>query len=81
MCSSYGDSRLYRQMHSSTYYSHLAIAALELWRDLEASSGQQLLSLQGLLFFGNAHTGETVEGRQVQLDLRHANSKKAKCEP
>ena len=52
-------------MHSSTYYAQLAVAALKLWLDLEASSGQQLLSLTGLLFFGKADAVETIEGRQV----------------
>ena len=50
-------------MHSSSYYAQMALAALDLWRALEASSGQSLLTLQGLLFFGKADTGETVEGR------------------
>ena len=41
----------------------MAAAALWLWHDLEHTSGQALLSHQGLLFFGQAGTGETIEGR------------------
>ena len=63
MRSSYGDSRIYRRMHSSQYYADMAVAALALWRQLEVSCGETLFSPCGLLFFGRADTGETIEGR------------------
>jgi len=76
--SSYGDSRMYRQMYSQEYFSRMQTAALQLWDELEKESGVQLLKPNGLLFYGETDTGETVEGsvRGVQqtceqLGLEH----------
>ncbi|KAF5840792.1 FAD dependent oxidoreductase-domain-containing protein [Dunaliella salina] len=76
--SSYGDSRMYRQMYSQEYFSRMQTAALQLWDELERESGVQLLTPNGLLFYGETDTGETVEGsvRGVaqtckQLGLEH----------
>ena len=33
-----------------------------MWRELEQESGEKLLDMNGLLFYGKSDTGETVEG-------------------
>jgi len=59
--SSSGDSRMYRKMYSSEFFSKMAAQALERWGDVEKKSGKKLLQENGLLFYGE-DTGETVEG-------------------
>ena len=60
--SSYGESRMFRQMYSDKYFSDLQTQALKYWSELEQKSGETLLSENGLLFYGSPDTGETVEG-------------------
>mmetsp|Transcript_14851 Transcript_14851/g.25137 ORF Transcript_14851/g.25137 Transcript_14851/m.25137 type:complete len:1221 (+) Transcript_14851:276-3938(+) len=60
--SSFGDSRMFRQMYSDPYFSELQSKSLGLWSELEAECGTKLLDVNGLLFYGAADTGETVEG-------------------
>ncbi|KAL0053637.1 hypothetical protein WJX82_008652 [Trebouxia sp. C0006] len=64
--SSYGDSRMYRELYSSEYCSVMQTEALKLWHELEQQSGQQLLKRHGLLFYGDTDTGETVQGSLLQ---------------
>jgi glycine/D-amino acid oxidase-like deaminating enzyme len=59
--SSNGDSRMYRKMYSSEYFSKMQAKALDRWADLEKKTGTKLLQQNGLLFYGE-DTGETVEG-------------------
>jgi glycine/D-amino acid oxidase-like deaminating enzyme len=59
--SSNGDSRMYRKMYSSEFFSKMQAKALDRWADVEKISGEKLLQENGLLFYG-ADTGETVEG-------------------
>jgi glycine/D-amino acid oxidase-like deaminating enzyme len=59
--SSNGDSRMYRKMYSSEYFSKMQAKALDRWADLEKKTGIKLLQQNGLLFYGE-DTGETVEG-------------------
>jgi glycine/D-amino acid oxidase-like deaminating enzyme len=59
--SSNGDSRMYRQMYSNSFFSKMQTAALDQWKTLENEAGEQLLHPNGLLFYGE-DTGETVEG-------------------
>lgn len=75
--SSNGDSRMYRKMYSSEFFSRMQSKALDRWDDVEKESGEKLLQENGLLFYGE-DTGETVEGsvlgaKQVMenLDLPH----------
>jgi hypothetical protein len=42
--------------------SELQSKSLGLWSELEAECGTKLLDVNGLLFYGAADTGETVEG-------------------
>merc|ERR1712176_1307651 len=56
--SSYGASRMY----SDEYFSRMQSQALDLWSDLEKESNTKLLKENGLLFYGETDTGETVEG-------------------
>ena len=60
--SSYGESRMYRRMYSDEFFSRMQADALGLWGELEERSGEQLLTTNGLLFYGETDTGETVEG-------------------
>jgi len=60
--SSYGESRMFRQMYSDAYFSELQSKSLGLWSELEKESGSKLMDVNGLLFYGEADTGETVEG-------------------
>lgn len=60
--SSYGTSRMFRQMYSDPYFSDLQAKSMSLWKELEEESETQLLDVNGLLFYGEADTGETVEG-------------------
>lgn len=59
--SSCGDSRMYRKMYSSNFFSKMQSQALDRWSDVENISGEKLLQENGLLFYGE-DTGETVEG-------------------
>lgn len=59
--SSNGDSRMYRKMYSSEFFSKMAAQALGRWADVEEKTGTKLLQENGLLFYGE-DTGETVEG-------------------
>jgi len=59
--SSNGDSRMYRKMYSSEFFSKMQSQALDRWTDVEEKSGTKLLQENGLLFYGE-DTGETVEG-------------------
>jgi glycine/D-amino acid oxidase-like deaminating enzyme/glutamate dehydrogenase/leucine dehydrogenase len=59
--SSNGDSRMYRKMYSSEFFSKMQSKALERWADVEEKTGASLLQENGLLFYGE-DTGETVEG-------------------
>uniref|UniRef100_A0A7S1BGW0 Glutamate/phenylalanine/leucine/valine/L-tryptophan dehydrogenase C-terminal domain-containing protein n=1 Tax=Corethron hystrix TaxID=216773 RepID=A0A7S1BGW0_9STRA len=59
--SSNGDSRMYRRMYSSEFFSKMQSKALNRWKDVEEKSGETLLKENGLLFYGE-DTGETVEG-------------------
>merc|ERR1711892_647646 len=59
--SSNGDSRMYRKMYSSEFFSKMQSKALDRWNDVEKESGETLLQENGLLFYGE-DTGETVEG-------------------
>jgi sarcosine oxidase len=47
--SSHGRSRIFRLAYAEDEYVRLAQDALVLWRELEASSGEQLLELHGLV--------------------------------
>jgi len=47
-------------MYSQEYFSRMQTAALELWDQLEKESGVQLLTPNGLLFYGETDTGVTA---------------------
>lgn len=71
--SSYGDTRMYRQMYSDPYLAQVARQTDTMWEQLEQRSGQTLRKSHGLLFYGEDWGEETIEGslggaRQVMLD-------------
>jgi sarcosine oxidase len=55
--SSHGSSRIFRLTYDDAEWVALAQESLRLWRELEAESGQQLLSLTGSLDAGRDQTG------------------------
>ena len=56
LASSSGDSRIWRLAHPDRVRVRLAQHAIELWRDLEQRSGEQLLLESGLLWRGGEAT-------------------------
>ena len=59
--SSYGESRMFREMYSDPYFARMQREALNLWDQVEKRTGETLLKRNGLLFYGE-DTEETVEG-------------------
>jgi sarcosine oxidase len=49
---SYGASRIFRLGYASAVYVRMALAALDLWRELETETRQTLLSVTGQVSFG-----------------------------
>jgi sarcosine oxidase len=72
--SSHGESRIIRKAYfEDSAYVPLVLRAYQLWRDLEASSGQRLLELTGGVMIGPPD-GEIVSGSlqsAVRWDLPH----------
>ncbi|HNO64946.1 MAG TPA: FAD-dependent oxidoreductase, partial [Tepidiformaceae bacterium] len=52
--SSHGESRIIRHSYASAAYASLAPAAFQAWRELEARSGQRLLTMTGGIDLGHA---------------------------
>lgn len=75
--SSYGDSRMFREMYSDPYFSRMQRESLKLWKEIESKTSTTLLTRNGLLFYGQ-ETEETVEGSvqgarntMVELGIPH----------
>ena len=73
--SSYGETRMFREMYSDSVLCRLAQEANRLWREEESHAGQQLRETHGLLFYGESWDEETIEGsipgaRRVMDDQR-----------
>ena len=60
--SSYGETRMFREMYSDPVLCRLAQEANRLWRDEETHAGEQLRDTHGLLFYGESWDEETIEG-------------------
>ena len=60
--SSYGETRMFREMYSDPVLCRLAQEANRLWREEENHAGQQLRETHGLLFYGESWDEETIEG-------------------
>jgi sarcosine oxidase len=58
--SSHGGSRIFRHAYEDTRYIDLAVRAQQLWRELEADTGERLLYPTGGLDFGPADNPELV---------------------
>lgn len=63
--SSYGRSRAFRIFYHEPLYVNLATAALPLWQELEAVSGEALLTLNGMLMF--ARPGNEAFERNLRM--------------
>ena len=60
--SSFGESRMYREMYSDPVLSKLAKESNRLWEELELRSKYPLRKEHGLLFYGESWDEETIEG-------------------
>ena len=60
--SSYGESRMYREMYSDPVLCKLAQEANKLWALQELKSEKPLRKEHGLLFYGESWNEETIEG-------------------
>lgn len=65
--SSGGYSRLFRVMHSDVAAVRLAQEARQLWRQVEAASGERLLETRPLLFYGTPKAEPNAEGNFVAM--------------
>ena len=71
--SSFGETRMFREMYSDPVLCRLAQEANRLWREEEIHAGEPLRATHGLLFYGESWDEETIEGsipgaRQVMDD-------------
>ena len=64
---SQGDARIFRLGYPEARYVEMALLARDLWRELEAASGRQLLHVTGQVTFGDARSlagiGEALSAR------------------
>ena len=60
--SSFGETRMFREMYSDPVLCKLAQEANRLWREEETHAGEQLRETHGLLFYGESWNEETIEG-------------------
>ena len=60
--SSFGRSRMFREMYSDSQLCQLSKHSNRLWREDESLSGKELQTHHGLLFYGESWDEETIEG-------------------
>ena len=60
--SSFGETRMFREMYSDPVLCRLAQEANRLWREEEIHAGTKLRDTHGLLFYGESWDEETIEG-------------------
>ena len=60
--SSFGRSRMFREMYSDSQLCQLSKHSNRLWREDESLSGKKLQNHHGLLFYGESWDEETIEG-------------------
>jgi len=60
--SSFGETRMFREMYSDPVLCKLAQEANRLWREEETHAGEPLRDTHGLLFYGESWDEETIEG-------------------
>ena len=60
--SSFGETRMFREMYSDPVLCRLAQEANRLWREEEVLAGESLRETHGLLFYGESWDEETIEG-------------------
>lgn len=68
--SSYGISRIIRYAYDHPHYIQMAHATYPLWRDLEAKSGETLMTITGGLDFGSADHPRLVATRQAMTTMQ-----------
>ncbi len=74
--SSHGESRAFRLAHfEGAHYSALARHALSLWRDLEATTGEEVLLETGVLECGSKDSG--IVKKSIEAAIRTAS--RTKC--
>ncbi|MGF1510405.1 MAG: FAD-dependent oxidoreductase [Myxococcota bacterium] len=60
--SSFGDTRMYREMYSDPFLCSRSRESNQLWAEIEARHGVRLRKEHGLLFYGESWGEETIEG-------------------
>ena len=60
--SSFGETRMFREMYSDPVLCRLARESNRLWREEEKHAGEPLRETHGLLFYGESWDEETIEG-------------------
>lgn len=60
--SSFGDTRMYREMYSDRWLARVARQTGSLWAAMEEDAGRKLRAAHGLLFYGEDWGEETIEG-------------------
>jgi sarcosine oxidase len=68
---SHGASRIFRHADPSGHYLRMAAEALPLWRELEAETGAQLLTITGGVDHGDRATVSTIAEVLAAHDVRH----------
>ena len=68
--SSHGYSRIFRNFYNDALYVELAEAALPLWQELEALSGEKLLYPTGLLYFARPGNDNIEQRMGVMEELK-----------
>ena len=74
--SSHGVVRIFRFAYRNPLYTHLAIEALPLWRELEAEANEQLLSQ-----IGNLDHGVPKAITEIETSLRNAGREVSRMSP
>ena len=77
---SHGSSRIYRQAYDGRFYTALAAGALPLWRQLEETTGRQVLELTGAVDHGLPSAVLAKARALRELDIAHTVLEPAEAE-
>ena len=69
--SSHGSARIVRRAYGDSLYTQLSGRTFELWRELEAASGVNILRILGGLDFGSARDVAAVAARLADVGAAH----------
>lgn len=69
--SSHGSARIVRRAYADPFYTRLSGRTYELWRELEADSGAQLLRILGGIDFGSTRDVRAVVGGLAEVGAQY----------